>query len=954
MYDGVEGGRLGSGPTVFAPSEQMSVRRAFERTKAALVRRFQFGLFAQGYVLIANQLVAAGLGIVYWAAAGHLYSSSDVGRAASALSLIMLISLIAELGVKGMFVRYIPALGRERRAFILASYLAIVVVATVLARLAVEFDVDRFFNDVCDGDGCKWFAWAAIVVTIFYVQDGVLIAQRRSWLVLTQSATFNATKLVLIVILGYFAVHNAILVSWFAPIPVFILIGGLVIFRDRRSVVADAQRVKRDDYSTMVKQTAWYYLSGLVNEVAGRVLPLIIFERLGGSSAAYFFQAWLIAGTLRFLSTSLASSFTVEMAENPAALATSARKALFFMTGVTVLAAAAVNLFAPLILRIIGAEYAENAAPILRLLALSAIPYSISIWMASYARLAGSGRCILVGNVIQSVACIGLASIWIGPFGLTGVGIACLLAQTLALAPCYGLVVSALRSPDLASGSRSQFARDWRRLDWRFLLRNPWPKSAACDEPAIAKDLALLDVDLLPLSDARGDRELVVLRDTARSSIAHARRALGPAGELVWVGPAYRLEGARRRLRDAGFEIQSIFLGVPAIRRANIFIPLPARPETVAFALSHKFSAPSERRARLCAIAARVIAAIVNQRLIGGVALMARAGHADISTVVDDAFHAHAMNGLVAMPGSRVDSAICAFAWTDAGVSPAFVVKRARNVGGDQLVMQEARILALLEARFRPPAHLAAPRLACMRVVADHVETSQSYLAGVQIDRTKFDFVAAAALVSEFQMVLGVQTMTPHAGERPAPLDLVSHLRSAGLLDDDEAQCAASRLARLTQSPCVLTHNDFTPWNALLDGDKLGVIDWGEGEEHGYPGVDLACMLFHLAFAAEGAESREATVKLYAETVAGEGAYASIVDQRLREYLAALRLDETLAPELRLMTWLYRSVCELRLVEAETGDAGREALPVTSVMLALLRAELETTPIDWRTPAIAG
>lgn len=219
MYDGLEDGRVRTGATVFATGDQTSVRRTVERTKAALVRRFQFGLFAQGYVLIANQLVAAELGIVYWAAAGHLYSSSDVGRAASALSLIMLISLIAELGVKGMFVRYIPALGRERRAFILASYLAIVVLASVLSRLAVEFDVDRFFNDVCDGDGCSWFVWAAIVVTIFYVQDGVLIAQRRSWLVLTQSATFNATKLVLIVILGHFAVQNAILVSWFAPIP---------------------------------------------------------------------------------------------------------------------------------------------------------------------------------------------------------------------------------------------------------------------------------------------------------------------------------------------------------------------------------------------------------------------------------------------------------------------------------------------------------------------------------------------------------------------------------------------------------------------------------------------------------------------------------------------------------------------------------------------------------------
>ena len=351
------------------------------RAKAAVSRRLQFSLFAQGYILIANQVAAAGLGMIYWAVAGRLYSSAEVGRAASALSLIMLISLVAEFGAKGMFVRYVPALGRERRAFVLVCYLLIASAAGLIAYAVQLFNLDRAFGNISDSTGCSWFVGASIAISIFYVQDGVLIAMRRSWLVLAQNVSFNVSKLLIIILLGYYAVQNAILISWFTPIPAFIILTSIVIFRRRPPVVADGQRKSRESYAEIARQTAWYYLSGLINETAGRVLPLIIIQQVGSSAAAYFFQAWLIASTLRFLSTSLASSFTVLVAETPSALAASARKALLFMTGVTALAVGGVVLLAPYILLIIGREYAEHATGILRQLA-HAVELEIALLVA--------------------------------------------------------------------------------------------------------------------------------------------------------------------------------------------------------------------------------------------------------------------------------------------------------------------------------------------------------------------------------------------------------------------------------------------------------------------------------------------------------------------------------------------------------------------------------------------
>ena len=213
-------------------------------------------------------------------------------------------------------------------------------------------------------------------------------------------------------------------------------------------------------------------------------------------------------------------------------------------------------------------------------------------------------------------------------------------------------------------------------------------------------------------------------------------------------------------------------------------------------------------------------------------------------------------------------------------------------------------------------------------------------MPGVQIDRAKVDFAHAAALATEFQMVLGLQTMQTATGAHGDFEAALSALCAAGLLDEEDRRRAADRLEPLAHSPSVVAHNDFTPWNVLLDGEHLGVIDWGEAQEHGYVGVDLACMLCHLAFAKEGAQDRDAIVDLYEAIVVRKGTYGAMIDRLLRRYLAALGLDATLVAALRLMTWVYRADCELQLTKAEAGASALETLSERSIILGLLRAEL--------------
>src|SRR5262249_21271013 len=84
----------------------------------------------------------------------------------------------------------------------------------------------------------------------------------------------------------------------------------------------------------------------------------------------------------------------------------------------------------PLILRVLGTEYASGASWLLPLLVLSAIPNVVITTFLSAARVQKRMRAVVVGTAAMSISVLVLSVLFLDWYGLTGVGVAWVVAQS--------------------------------------------------------------------------------------------------------------------------------------------------------------------------------------------------------------------------------------------------------------------------------------------------------------------------------------------------------------------------------------------------------------------------------------------------------------------------------------------------------------------------------------------
>lgn len=405
-------------------------------------------LFSHGYVLVANQILSSGLGLLYWAIAARLLLPAEIGLASSTISGIVLLGMVAELGITVALTRYTAQVGRSFRRFVATCYAlnigaGILVWSVLTATGLIDFMIPEL-------NGNHLLVLAAIICsTLFYVQDGVLAARRRTWLILVENLAYNLAKLALLIALARMGVGHAVVLSWFAPLPFFLVAIGLIVF-SRRLHARSIESHDRDstaDYRQVVSVVGFDYLGGLLNEASVRLLPLIVLNLLGAAEAAFFFQGWLIANTIRLASSSFVTSFVVTVAAAPDKLLPYARRALALVVLLVAVAAAALILAAPLLLALLGKDYVENSITILRLLAVSSIPAAVNIWFIALARLRNWGRSITINYAIQGSLTIGLTLVLAPWLGLSGVGLACIFGQIGAMLQTLSAVAQVLAGP---------------------------------------------------------------------------------------------------------------------------------------------------------------------------------------------------------------------------------------------------------------------------------------------------------------------------------------------------------------------------------------------------------------------------------------------------------------------------------------------------------------------------
>ncbi|HEX2392734.1 MAG TPA: hypothetical protein VHI77_07425 [Solirubrobacterales bacterium] len=405
-------------------------------------------MYRTGYFLILGTGATSVLGVAFWALAARTYSAHNVGLNATAISAMTLVSGVCSLGLSAVLVRYLPVAGTATRPLVVRSYL-VTVVLSLLAGAGVALTVGVWSPSLGFLDEGAWplaFALATAATTVFTLQDSVLTGLRAAGWVPIENGLYAGAKLLLLLALAAVLPFAGPFVAWNAPLLVAIVLVNHLIFRRLIPAMPTVGSLERRKVLSMA---AGNYGGNLFGLLGNMYLPILVANRVGAAEAAYFFVPWMVSLAVELVALNMMISLTVEAALDMPRLRVLSRRALRQSMRLVLPIAAATAAFAPLGLRVFGADYAAEGTDLLRLLALGAIPNVLVALAAGVARIEHRGWVVVALQGFQFVFVVALSAVLLPGMGITAVGVAWTGCQFLLAAA----VLATILRPVLLSGN---------------------------------------------------------------------------------------------------------------------------------------------------------------------------------------------------------------------------------------------------------------------------------------------------------------------------------------------------------------------------------------------------------------------------------------------------------------------------------------------------------------------
>lgn len=401
--------------------------------------------------LIGTTVVTSGLGFVYWWVAAQLFPATAVGFASAAVSAMMLLGVMGMVGLGTLLVSELPRLPRSSAGSLLTA--ALILAAVVSLGLGIGFSVGApyiapSFAPLAQNIlSVMLFALGVALTAVTMVLDLALIGLLRGELQFWRNASFSVSKFVLLIALGMWLEGDGLKIygTW--------LIGNLL------SLLLLVFLLARKGTPSMYRPT-WSWLLGLKRvafkhhglnlaaQAPGFIFPILVVAALSTEANASFYAAWMIVSFIYVVPSHLSTVLHAVGALNPEELALKLRFSLKLSLLAITLAATALLVVAPSVLRVFGPAYTE-AQWCLRVLALGAFPVIVKAHYITISRLRNFvGRAAAyatAGGILELV--LAASGVFLG--GLTGLGVgivAALFIESIFMAPT---VYRSLRSQNL-------------------------------------------------------------------------------------------------------------------------------------------------------------------------------------------------------------------------------------------------------------------------------------------------------------------------------------------------------------------------------------------------------------------------------------------------------------------------------------------------------------------------
>ena len=387
--------------------------------------------------LMVSTLGTAFIGLIFWGAAAHLFSTNEVGIGSAEISAMSLIASFAQLNLANGYVRFLPVAGKETATLIRHGYMlclgtaAVVVTVFVITPGVREIAFHGSWGDVL-------FVISVLLWTIFILQDGVLTGLRRAPVVPVENISFALAKLLLLPLFALVAPAHGVFFAWTIPVvPAVGLVSWVVVrhVRRRGNPMVRSGSLPLPRGSELRSFLSAEYVHSLVSTSWTFLLPVVIEAQRGGVAEAHFYIPWLVYTTCMNLFANVSSGVVLEVAGGAVDVSGVLRRGVAIMGALAAVALViCVGLPRP-ILELFSSSYGTSGAVnVLRWIGLS-MPFDVlAMLLGSYLWIEGRIWWLVAARFVQASVLIGGAELLLKPVGIAGAGIA-LVVSSASVAP---------------------------------------------------------------------------------------------------------------------------------------------------------------------------------------------------------------------------------------------------------------------------------------------------------------------------------------------------------------------------------------------------------------------------------------------------------------------------------------------------------------------------------------
>ena len=430
-----------------------------QQMRRLLALTYKDSLIRNSLYIMGTTIVTSGIGYLYWIVAAHLYSTHAIGLASALIGAMTLSSLLANLGIGSAFVQILPrrtsgetwsrAINAGMLAGLLSSLLAGGIGLFVLPRVSAEFSAV-----IHQAAYALSFVAGVVLNTLSMLIDQVFVAERRSEKMLVRNMTFALLKLPLLLLPLLFARTDAlgIFATWVLASGISLL-ASVVLFLPRlgRSYTFTTRGLFADMRS-MSSLLVGHHMINVGGMVPMFLLPVFVTIRLSATDNAYFYSTWMMGSMFSMIAPAVATSLYAEGSHDMKSIMQKTRSSALVIGALLLPAMFVAIVWGGLILSLFGPGYALHGAPLLTVLALSAIPDAITSLYTSVFRMRGHLHLAVVLNIGMALLTLTLAWLLLRILGIVGAGIAWMIAQSSGtlLSGLYS-VVSLVRKRRIAT-----------------------------------------------------------------------------------------------------------------------------------------------------------------------------------------------------------------------------------------------------------------------------------------------------------------------------------------------------------------------------------------------------------------------------------------------------------------------------------------------------------------------